>query len=477
MASWYSRSSFSSPRLSLPAQSRRLPRLVILAAVCLTACGSDPDPQPQPPPPPPPPQNEPPVWTDAPAEPIVIGQGQSASLPLTITDPEGDMTTVRVVVPATAADVEAAIAADTSAIALHAGYVTQGPLSLEVEIDDGKGGITKATVNLEVRPIRWIGEETWAVNAGPEEREHAAVIVDAEGERAFLVGGSGYMPQFVPLGDVWRYDFATSAWTEETPTGDVPAPAGSRRVAKIPGQPIAYLYGGYGEGNDNKDELYRATFDGPAVDFKLLTQTNPPPARSLHMFVYDAETDRFFAFGGFAGAVAGDTWMMKIEGNNAVWTELAPTVSPSPRYGFFYGVDEVNGRAVLYSGAQGLAVLKPAQDTWALDMRSEPPAWELLAAGPEVGVPPGRRNGCGVFDPTGPRLIVFGGTADGMTTAPGTFAFDARPGYSYWTELTLEGEPPLRSSGFGLYNPTADRTLLGFGNDSSIYRDWWILGY
>jgi Galactose oxidase, central domain len=449
----------------------------LFTATLLGGCGSDPDPAPQEPPPPPPPQNEPPAWTDAPGSPIVLGQGQSTSLPLALTDPEGDALTVRVVVPAGVTDIEAEVAADTSAILLHAGYVTQGPLALEVEIDDGRGGITKAPLNLEIPPIRWVGSETWPANAGPEEREHGAVIVDAEGQRAFVIGGSGYMPQFAPLGDVWRYDFATSAWTEETPTGDVPAPAGSRRVAKIPGQPIAYLHGGYGEGNDNKDELYRATFDGATVDFTLLTQTNPPSARSLHMFVYDAEGDRFFMFGGYAGNVAGDTWMMTIEGNDAVWTELTPAVAPSRRYGFFYGVDEVNGRVLLYSGAQGLASVNPAQDTWALDMRSDPPAWQLLADGAKDGVPPGRRNGCGVLDPSGPRLVIFGGTADAMTTSPGLFVFDARPGKPGWTELMLADGPPLRSSGFGFHDPTTTRTLLGFGNDSSIYRDWWILGY
>lgn len=109
-------------------------------------------------------------------------------------------------------------------------------------------------------------------------------------------------------------------------------------------------------------------------------------------------------------------------------------------------------------------------------MRADPPKWELLAEGDTV--PPGRRNGCTVFDPTGPRLFVFGGTADAMTTEPGLFAFDARPGKPAWAELALADEPTLRSSGIGFFDTSRGRTLLGFGNTSNaVFRDWGHLGY
>ena len=34
---------------------------------------------------------------------------------------------------------------------------------------------------------------------------------------------------------------------------------------------------------------------------------------------------------------------------------------------------------------------------------------------------------------------MFGGTPDAMTSAPGLWAFDARPGAETWTELALDG--------------------------------------
>ncbi len=130
---------------------------------------------------------------------------------------------------------------------------------------------------------------------------------------------------------------------------------------------------------------------------------------------------------------------------------------------------------MLFSGAQGTNPLNAARDTWALDLDPSP-TWTLLMEGDAV--PPGRRNGCMVFDPSGPRLIVFGGTANAMTSEPGLWAFDARPGHAAWSQLVLDGEPPLRSSGFGFYDVASDRTLLGFGNSPiKAFRDWGKLGY
>jgi hypothetical protein len=165
--------------------------------------------------------------------------------------------------------------------------------------------------------------------------------------------------------------------------------------------------------------------------------------------------------------------MLEVDGSNAVWTRLELANPPSPRYGFFYGFDEDSGRLIVFSGAQGFAMVDPAEDTWALDVRSEPPQWTRLTDATQS--PPGRRNGCSIWDPSGPRLVVFGGTPDGMNSAPGLFVFDARPGHEAWNELSLANEPAVRSSGFGFASD--ERVYLGFGNDNGLYRDWGVLGY
>lgn len=423
-----------------------------------------------------PPENHAPVWSDAPDAAIAIGQGQGASLRLTVADPDGNPTSATLGTAALGADVTAALDADAGVVALHAGYGASGRTQLEVAIADDQGASTTVTVHVDERPMRWLGEQKWTAKDGPAAREHAALLVDADRRRVFLLSGSGYAPQGTPLDDLWKYDLDTSTWSVATPSGDAPTPAGSRRVAQIPGKAVAYLFGGYGVNNATDNDLYRASFDGDSVVFQAIAQTNPPPSRSLHMFAYDSVTDRFFAFGGVGTKVYGDTWTMKLEGDHAVWEKLSPAASPSPRYGFFYGVDDANGRVLLFSGAQGIATIHAATDTWALDMRSDPPAWQLVAEG-SADVPTGRRNGCAVFDPRGPRLLVFGGTADAMKTEPGLYMLDARPGQERWSALTLDAGPPLRSSGFGFQDAASNRIVLGFGNDAGLYRDWWSLGY
>ena len=178
-------------------------------------------------------------------------------------------------------------------------------------------------------------------------------------------------------------------------------------------------------------------------------------------------------FGG-AGRVGplGDTWTMTLDGDVATWTELAPDDAPSARYGFFSGFDAERGRLVVFSGAQGFAPLDPAADTWALDLRSDPPAWHRLASGEEPGSPPGRRNGVAVWDPTGSRLFVFGGTADARGSEPGLWAFDATPGAERWARVEREMSPPVRSSAFGVFDASRGRVVFGFGNTTASNYDY-----
>jgi hypothetical protein len=253
--------------------------------------------------------------------------------------------------------------------------------------------------------------------------------------------------------------------------GDVPTGAGSRRFAGAWGSGEGLLFGGYASAN--LDELYRVVVEGSGLRFEAITQVAPvPQARALHAFVYDPETSRYFLFGGVSNQLFDDTWSLTVSDGTAAWTQL-PIIGPSARYGFFYGFDETAGRMLLFSGAQGTQMVDAAADTWALDVRTEPPSWSLLLDA--SASPPGRRNGCGVWDAIARRLIVMGGTPDAMTTAPGLHVLDARPGFEAWNTLALENEPTARSSGFGFFD--GERSYLGFGNGNALYRDWGVLGY
>jgi hypothetical protein len=363
------------------------------------------------------------------------------------------------------------VALQGSVLSLHADYEAATPVMVTLSTSHG----LTHEIAVTVRPLRWLEPVLWGAG-GPEEREHASVIPDIANRLVLMFGGSGYRPHMSPLGDAWSFDLDELTWSAITPTGDVPPPGASRRVAMVPGATTAHIFGGYGAQGIPNNELYRVDFADGALRFTAVSQENTPARRSLHAFVYDEQTDRFALFGGVNVAPLGDTWSMRLIDGTAVWQEVDPWPAPSPRYGAFYGFDAERGRLLLFSGAQGTQTINAAFDTWALDLRGDRPSWSQLCAGQPA--PRGRRNGCMVFDPEGPRLFVFGGTDDGHTTQPGLFALDARPGREAWEVLELEGQPPLRSSGFGFYDGNTQRIMMGFGNTTQyIFRDWAVLGY
>ncbi len=415
------------------------------------------------------PVNAPPRWTSAPAT-LSIGQGQHQTLIVAIVDPEGDAVTHVVTAPP---GVTLSIDGDgaTTRWNLSADYATTGPQSVTIESTDARGACTTHAVEVTVRPLTWLSRVQWT--ADPQAREHAALMVDAAHNQLLMLGGSGYQPYGTPLGDAWRYNLATSTWQTAAVDGDVIPPAGSRRVALMPDGQSALLFGGYGASNAVNNELFRVTFREDGATVRRIEQRTPPPARSLHAFAYDPVTRRFAVFGGAGRASPlGDTWTMTLDGDVATWTELAAKEGPSPRYGFFSGFDAERGRLVVFSGAQGFSPLDPAPDTWALDLRSDAPAWHRLASGDEPGSPPGRRNGVAEWDPTGSQLFVLGGTADARGSEAGLWAFDATPGAERWDRVEREMSPPVRSSAFGVFDATRGRVVFGFGNTTSaVYRD------
>lgn len=411
---------------------------------------------------------------------VTIGEGRTVTVELSASDPDGDEVTVEIAPPD---GIEAALGPDASmsetpaSLVLHAA-LGAGPGALTITAIDEGGKKTSAELAIDVTPLAWTERVEWSSEEGPEAREHATLLVDDASGSVYVMFGSGYAPYLEPLGDAWRFDVTSRTWTEVTLDGDVPSPGGSRKLAGRRGSGEGVIFGGYGEGQENFSEVYRVVADGDVLHFEEIPQENPPGERLLHLFAYDPGTETFVLFGGGSNsALEGDTQTMKIVDGVAVWTEIDPggtSATPEKRFGAFYGMDEELGRLVLFSGQTSFTD-QFGQDTWILDMRAEDgPKWTEVTP-PES--PEGRRNGTSVWDPTGQRLFVFGGTSDGATSQPGLFAFDARPGREAWYALDRQGQPTVRSSGFGTFVATDDAVWMGFGNDDGVYRDFTRLGY
>lgn len=331
--------------------------------------------------------------------------------------------------------------------------------------------IAKALSELEFASVSWADE-------GPLPREHGAMAVSDDGGTLFLHGGGGYpnAPSQPMYNDSWRLDVGSEVWSRWAVSGDVPPPGASRRAARASGD-IVYLHGGYLDGFVTSDALYRLDLDS-GVFTEVLQSTPRPPTRSLHAFVFDEMAQQFVVFGGYhadndGGAVLGDTWIGALTpGLDIVdWTEVT-SVGPSPRYGAFAGLDAHPARLIVFSGAGAPTATDPinaSDDVWALSL-GEAPAWTPLV--PTGEGPVGRRNGCGIVDPLTRGLFVFGGTADGATTARGAYLLDLEAGE--WLSAPSTDAPVPRSSGFGAALPNGG-FVCGFGNDADVHRDVFFL--
>lgn len=357
-----------------------------------------------------------------------------------------------------------------------------GAASGTITISDDTNGV-EAAVDVTVTPLAFERVEWQAASPedGPKAREHGALFVSADGGTVYLLQGGGYpnFPTQEVIDDAWQLDVDSGTWSPWEISGDVPPPAGSRRASQAPGSNVAYLFGGYDGAFVGNGELYRV--DVATGTFTLVEQQNVGPLqRSLHAFAFDASGNRVIVYGGFYSDAGGaqdildDTWIGLLDdaGTSVTWLEV--TGGPSARYGMFFGIDESLARFVVWSGAGFPSQADPVNaldDAWLLELDGEGgPAWREISPGGDA--PAGRRNGCGVVDPTMHGLFVFGGTSDGATTQQGMFALDLER--EAWTALEREGEPPARSSSFGAAVPGGG-IVCGMGNDDALYRDlFWL---
>lgn len=319
----------------------------------------------------------------------------------------------------------------------------------------------------------WPDRIEWA-EEGPAAREHQSLMIF--GDQVAIFGGSGYEPQGAPLGDAWAFDLVAKEWRPLKLAGDVPEAAGSRRVAQTPGAEHAFLFGGYGANFAVNNELFRVTLDGETLSFTRLVQVNPPPARALHVFAFDAQVGALVVSHGAApSGFLDDTWIGSFDEDGRVeWAALVGATQPSARFGAAFGFDSDRGELLMLSGQVPGSAENPmpmTQELWALQTRSDPPAWTEI----KLDAPPaGRRNPMFAFDDEMDRLVMWCGTADARTNVPGLVTV-YRDEYGAWrvAQQSDHNAPPRRSSGVGFADPHSDLFYFGFGNSrEGRYTDW-----
>jgi hypothetical protein len=259
------------------------------------------------------------------------------------------------------------------------------------------------------------------------------------------------------------------AWTELT-RAPAPPPSAGGLLAYDSAANRFVEFGGWSGPTLNQTWA----FDPATEVWMQLHPPSSPPVRADAAFVYDSVDGLCYLFGGWTqypnGTYVryGDTWSFSFESDR--WTELFPTVSPSPRSDSAIVFDPTANEVVLVGGFSGTAYLG---DEWTYSPPQE--TWTPFA--PSGPAPSPRADGRMVFDPADETFLLFGGND---YSGPDFTFHHLNDTWSFsvsswrWTEVLPSRAPPARDYAIQGFDTAQDWLLLtaGFGN-RTILNDVW----
>lgn len=149
----------------------------------------------------------------------------------------------------------------------------------------------------------------------------------------------------------------------------------------------------------------------------------------------------------------------------AFWRAIsAQGASPVPRYDASLTYDPDRRQLIVFGGRDQAG--KALDDTWLFDLgRSE---WrEAKAKGPDA-----RFGHAAAYDPSGKRVVIFGGQAAGFFND--VWAFD--PASDAWTRLAAQGDAPQPRYGLPGVVDKRSRLIISHGfTDKGRFDDTWAL--
>lgn len=195
-----------------------------------------------------------------------------------------------------------------------------------------------------------------------------------------------------------------------------------------------------------------------ATDWVDEAPISSPGAREAPAVAYDSGNNVVVAFGGFDGAMQGDTWEYNPVGNT--WTQTS-TAGPSPRELAGMTYDPVNGVVVLFGGVSGSGF---ESDTWEYNAATN--TW--LETTP-VFSPPAVGSYHLAFVASQQRVLL-----EGLSGVPQmeTWSYDAA--LDFWTDLGPASQPDMRANFAMGYHAALDRVVLFGGAEAfTEYQDTW----
>jgi hypothetical protein len=255
-------------------------------------------------------------------------------------------------------------------------------------------------------------------------------------------------------------------WQSLAPTGALPSACLGATLVCLPADGRLLLYGGWAGGGVYSGSIW--VYD-PATNTwtELRPQGVGPAPRATHAMVYDPVGGKAILFGGFDGiSYYNDTWAYDPAANT--WTNLLPAEPrPAARDSQALAYDADNKVMILFGG---WSTQREFQDTWAYDPADS--VWTDLAPAGEI--PSFRALAQMVYDPRAERMVIFGG-GSGTDAYDGTWHFDVAA--KRWSMADLTGRSPSARTGYAMvYDPTGQRVVLFGGSDgSTFFNDLWIL--
>jgi hypothetical protein len=211
-----------------------------------------------------------------------------------------------------------------------------------------------------------------------------------------------------------------STWASLSASG---GPSGLKDHTAIyyPGNDTMVFFGGgtgiAGTGTGTDTTYILATGNPGSETWTTLTPSGPTPsARAGHVAVYDAPGQSMIVFGGVDndtstypnGNALNDVWSLALGGAGAgVWTQITPSGTPPP--GLIHctaAYDPTGNRVIIFGGRDNAGTQN--NTTWVLDLSGIPsPSWSAPVTSSD---PSPRWDAAAVVDTASNSLLLFGGT-------------------------------------------------------------------
>jgi len=311
------------------------------------------------------------------------------------------------------------------------------------------------------------------VGGPPSPREFMPAIYDSAADRMVVFGGMTTTSAFTPSAETWTLSLAgTPTWTAQSPAGPLPTARAWHAASYDPVHERMIVVGGNDLDNDFGD-VWSLDLTGTMAWTPGLDGVTAIPPREQQAQVFDADSNRVVLFGGQgANTDLGDDIAFGVAG-------LVRTPGlPYPRFGQRGSYDPIHHDMIVFGGGYGGG--SPGQSNSTLALHLDPHvSWrEITPVGP---LPPGRLNHVQAFDPTGQRLIIYGGGIDYPDFQPplgDVWQLDLGDPPS-WTPLSPGGaiQPGARDFCTAAFDPVRRRLMVFGGRDASgqLPQDFWAL--